>query len=230
MDKKLLILQSNYIPWKGYFDMINLADEFIIYDEVQYTKNDWRNRNKIKTLNGIQWITIPVTHSLSQSIRETRISDLKWNRKHWNMISQSYARSPYFKEFKDQFESLYMDRKELHLSEINYTFIKAINEILGIKTHVVWSSNYVLKGEKSERLVNLCKQAYATHYITGPAAKDYLNEALFKAEGIEIVWMDYSGYLEYNQLFPPFEHGVSVLDLIFNEGRHGNKFLKSFIH
>jgi hypothetical protein len=230
MDKKLLILQSNYIPWKGYFDMINMADEFIIYDEVQYTKNDWRNRNKIKTQNGIQWITIPVNHSLSQSIRDTKISDIKWNRKHWNMVSQSYAKARHFNDFRDRFESLYMDRKELHLSEINYTFIKAINEILNIKTRISWSSEYELEGEKSERLVSLCKQTGSTHYITGPAAKQYITQDLFQGAGIEIIWMDYAGYPEYNQLFPPFEHGVSALDLIFNEGRNANKFLKSFIH
>ena len=110
MNKRHQILQSKKIPWTRYVDMIGIADEDIIYDEVQYTKNDWRNRNKIKTQNGSQWITIPVTHSLSQSILDTKITDKKWNRKHWNMVSQSYARAAHFRDFRDRFESLYMDR------------------------------------------------------------------------------------------------------------------------
>jgi hypothetical protein len=210
--------------------MINMADEFIIYDEVQYTKNDWRNRNKIKTQSGVQWITIPVKHSLSQSIRETKVSDLMWNRKHWNMISQSYARALCFKDFRDQFESLYLDQKELYLSEINFNFIKTINAILGISTRMSWSSDYVLSGNRSERLIALCKQTGSAEYITGPAARDYLELDSFEEAGIKITWMDYSGYPEYNQLFPPFEHGVSVLDLIFNQGINASKFLKSFIN
>ena len=125
--KKLAILQSNYIPWKGYFDMINMVDEFIIYDCVQYTKNDWRNRNKIKTLNGVQWITIPVEQKeLSQKICDTKVCLPNWNKKHWQTIVTNYSKAPYFKAYKSVLEQLYLETDTLYLSEINVKFIKDI--------------------------------------------------------------------------------------------------------
>jgi hypothetical protein len=224
-EKKVAILQSNYIPWKGYFDIIKMVDEFIIYDDVQYTKNDWRNRNKIKTNNGILWLTIPVNHSISQKINEIKILNKSWRIKHWNTISQNYSKTKYFREFKEIFEKLFT-LEEDYLSIINYNFIIEINKILNIKTKISWSSDYKLIEGKTERLIELCKQANATEYISGPSAKNYLNEELFSAENLKLTWMDYSGYPEYNQLFPPFEHRVSIIDLIFNEGPNSNKFMK----
>jgi hypothetical protein len=226
--KKIAILQSNYIPWKGYFDMINSVDEFILYDTAQFTKNDWRNRNKIKTHNGINWLTIPVKHSISQKINEIQVLNDLWKIKHWKTISQSYSKSIFFKDYKTLFKDLYLNISETFLSKINYNFICEINKILGIKTKISWSTDYDLIGGKTERLVDLCKQAQATEYITGPAAKSYINEKMFLSEDIKITWMDYSGYPEYNQLFPHFEHGVSILDLIFNEGPNAAKYMKSF--
>ena len=224
-EKKVAILQSNYIPWKGYFDIINSVDEFILYDEVQYTKNDWRNRNKIKTPDGLLWLTIPVYHSLSQKINEIKISDKIWGKKHWKTISQNYSKAKYFKEYKDIFEKLYNIEEE-YLSIINYNFIIEINKILNIKTKISWSTDYKLVQGKTERLVDLCRQSGATEYISGPSAKDYINEELFHNENIKIKWIDYSGYPEYKQLFPPFEHGVSVIDLIFNEGINAINYMK----
>ena len=227
--KKIAILQSNYIPWKGYFDLINMVDEFIFYDEVQYTKNDWRNRNKIKTPQGIQWLTISVRQeSLDQKIKDTKISDKKWNIKHWRTISQNYSKSKYFKDYKDIFEELYLTCDEEYLSEINYKFITTINEILGIKTKLRWSSEFELVDGQTEKLLGICKDCNADIYLSGPAAKDYFNEDLAKQENIKVEWMDYSGYKEYEQLNPPFEHGVTILDLIFNEGDRAKEFMKSF--
>ncbi len=227
--KKVAILQSNYIPWKGYFDLINMVDEFILYDEVQYTKNDWRNRNKIKTPQGIQWLTIPVRQeSLDQKIKDTKISDKKWNIKHWRTISQNYSKSKYFKDYKDIFEELYLKCDEEYLSQINYKFITTINEILEIKTKLRWSSEFELVDGQTEKLLGICKDCNADIYLSGPAAKDYFNEDLAKQENIKVEWMDYSGYKEYEQLNPPFEHGVTILDLIFNEGDRAKEFMKSF--
>jgi len=227
--KKIAILQSNYIPWKGYFELINMVDEFVFYDEVQYTKNDWRNRNKIKTSQGIQWLTIPVRQeSLEQKIKDTKITDKKWNIKHWRAISQNYAKAKYFKEYKEIFEELYLGCDEEYLSQINYKFITAINEILGIKTKLRWSSEFELVDGQTEKLLGICKDCNADVYLSGPAAKDYFDEELAKLENIQVEWMDYSGYKEYNQLHLPFEHGVSILDLIFNEGPNATKFMKSF--
>jgi len=227
--KKIAILQSNYIPWKGYFDLINMVDEFIFYDEVQYTKNDWRNRNKIKTSQGLQWLTIPARQeSLEQKIKDTKITDKKWNVKHWRAVSQNYAKAKYFKEYKDIFEPLYLACEEEYLSQINYKFITTINEVLGITTKIRWSDEFELIDGQTEKLLGICKDCNADIYLSGPAAKDYFDEDLAKKENIQVEWMDYSGYGEYNQLFPPFEHGVSILDLIFNQGPHAKEFMKSF--
>ena len=229
MSRKVAILQSNYIPWKGYFDLINMVDEFVLYDDVQYTKSDWRNRNRIKTRNGAQWITIPVSQeSLSQRICDTKVANRRWREKHWKSICQWYPKAPFFKTYKGIFEDLYLGDNESYLSRINYTFITAVNGILGIGTKVSWSVDYDVVEGRTKRLVNLCKQTGATEYISGPAARNYIEEDLFDNEGICVSYMDYSGYPEYDQLFPPFEHSVSIIDLIFNKGPDAPKYMKSF--
>ena len=230
MSKKIAILQSNYIPWKGYFDLINMVDEFILYDDMQYTRRDWRNRNKIKTPQGLQWLTIPVEikGKFFQKINETKISEKDWAKKHWQSILHNYSKTKYFKYYKDIFEELYLKCDEEYLSEINYKFISTINEILGIKTKIRFSSEFELFEGQTEKLIGICKQCNADVYLSGPAAKDYFDEVVAQKENVKVEWMDYRGYSEYNQLFPPFEHGVSILDLIFNEGLNATKFMKSF--
>ena len=216
--KKVAISQSNYIPWKGYFDLINKVDEFILYDDAQFTRRDWRNRNKIKTLNGLQWLTIPVDvkGKYFQKIKETKISDKNWGMKHWQQIKQNYSKARYFKKYKDMFAELYLNCNEEYLSKINYKFIITINQILGIKTKIKFSDEFEICGNQTEKLLNICKQCEANIYISGPAAKNYFDEQLAKKNNIQVQWMNYSNYDEYEQLFPPFEHGVSILDLIFN--------------
>ncbi len=227
MPKRIAILQSNYIPWKGYFDIIGLVDEFIIYDEVQYTKNDWRNRNRIKSATGTQWITIPVyQRSLQQKISETKVSTNNWGIKNWNTLKTNYGRAPYFKLYSQPFEEFYTTFKSPMLSEINLTLIRLICDFLGIRTKISNSAEYVLEGDPTKKLVNLCKQTGATHYLSGPAAKSYIQESMFHEEKITIEWMDYKGYQEYPQLYPPFEHGVSTVDLLFNVGPTSRNFMK----
>jgi hypothetical protein len=228
MAKRVAIVQSNYIAWKGYFDLINSVDEFILYDDMQYTKNDWRNRNKIKNRDGLKWLTIPINNQYGQKIRETVISNSKWNQKHWNSLVHSYYLSKYFYDYKELFENLYLGCQENLLSQINYHFLTAICQILGINTKMSWSMDYRLIEGKTERLIDLCKQAGSAEYISGSAAKAYIDEELFKVEGIKLKYIDYSGYPEYHQLFPPFEHDVSIIDLIFNERPNATKYMKSF--
>ena len=200
--KKIAILQSNYIPWKGYFDMINTVDEFIFYDEVQYTKNDWRNRNKIKTSQGIQWLTIPVRqNNINQLINETKVSDKNWGKKHWKTLMQNYSKAKYFKEYKDIFEELYLNCNEEYLSQINYKFIFAINKILEINTKLRWSNEFKLVGEKTEKIISICKNCNADIYLSGPETKDYFSIELAKKESLKVEWMDYSTYSEYHLLF-----------------------------
>jgi hypothetical protein len=226
--KKIAILQSNYVPWKGYFDLIAQVDEFIIYDEMQYTKNDWRNRNKIKTNKGVEWLTIPVrVESLSQKIEETLIFDKNWSKKHIAALQTNYAKANCFKETRDFVFGLYEEASKLNnLSAINLVFIKGICEFLNIQTKISLSTDYNLIEGKTERLIDLCKQTHASVYLSGPSAKNYLDEKLFNDNDIILEWMDYSGYQEYEQLKPPFGHGVSILDLIFNKGDQSKEYLK----
>ena len=230
MSKKVAIVQSNYIPWRGYFDLINSVDEFILYDDMQYTIRDWRNRNLIKTANGPLWLTIPVDvkGKYVQKIKDVTVSDSQWARKHWASIIHSYSKAKYFSASKELFAGLYSQADERFLSKINHRFISAICQLLGINTTVSWSMDYELLGDKTEKLVNLCKQAGATHYISGPAAKSYLLDELFTNEGITVSYMDYTGYGDYTQLYPPFEPQVSIIDLLFNEGPDATGFMKTF--
>lgn len=229
--KKIAILQSNYIPWKGYFDMINSVDEFVLYDDMQYTRRDWRNRNKIKTPNGLLWLTVPVEvkGKYFQKICETVVSDDKWAKDHWATVKQFYSKAKFFKLYKDVFEEFYLNNVDKELSVINYKLIKIISGILGIETKISWSSDYNLIDGKTERLVSIAKEAGASEYLSGPAARDYIVPEFFAEEGIALSWMDYSGYPEYEQLYPPFEHGVTILDLLFNEGPDASKYMKTFL-
>ena len=227
--KKIAILQSNYIPWKGYFDMINMVDEFILYDDVQYTKNDWRNRNKIQTRQGVQWLTIPTQQKkLSQRIKDTKVQDKRWRKKHWTTLEQNYSKTKYFQKYKDIFKNLYLNSDEEYLSQINYNFITTINKILGITTKIRWSSEFDLVEGQTEKLLGICKDTKANIYLSGASAQSYFDEVLAKKANIKVEWMDYGGYKEYKQRFEPFEHGVTILDLIFNEGTNATKFMKSF--
>ncbi len=229
MKKKIAICQSNYIPWKGYFDMINMVDTFVLYDDVQYTKNDWRNRNLIQTKNGLNWITIPVKQKkLDQLINETEIAQKNWNVKHWKTLEAVYGRAPFFNNYKKEFKELYESCNTSLLSEINKKFICKINEILGISTKIISSKSLELTGDKNERLIDACKKLDANVYLSGPAAKSYIDISLFKNEEIDVEWMEYSGYKEYKQSFFPFEHGVSILDVLFNLGPESIAYLKSF--
>lgn len=232
MDKRILITQSNYIPWKGYFDAINMVDEFVLYDDMQYTKRDWRNRNKIKTANGTKWLTIPVEvkGKYFQKIKETQISDKNWNIDHWNIIKNAYSKTPFFNEYKNYFEELYLGCEEVFLSKINFRFLIGICELLNIKTKFTRSSEFELKGGKSEKLLNICIDSKSNIYFSGPAAKDYLDIDLFNDNNIQVEWLDYTNYKEYGQLFPPFEHGVSIIDLIFNTGKDAFNYMKSKIN
>ncbi len=227
--KKVLITQSNYIPWKGFFDALNLADEFIAYDDAQYTKRDWRNRNRIKTNNGLIWLSIPVSvkGKFNQKISETMISDNQWKNKHWKSLEYNYKKSPCFQEYGHIIKQLYDTAPSQNLSETNHFFTKKICEILDINTQFSQSHDYELIQGKNERLLHLCKQANADVYLSGPSAKSYLDEDLFAKENVLIEYLNYSDYPEYPQLFPPFNHEVSILDLIFNTGPDAKNFMKS---
>lgn len=227
--KKIAILQSNYIPWKGYFDMIAAVDEFIIYDDMQFTKNDWRNRNKIKTPNGLEWISIPAGQSIERLIREVMISDRRWQQKHWRTLETNYRRAPFFKEIATWLEPLYLQTSHENLSVLNRNFIEEICRYLGITTKISNSWDYNLIDGKSERLADLCAQAGGSEYISGPAAQDYIDGKYFSERNIKLTWFDYAGYSEYPQLWGDFNHGVSILDLLFNCGAASPQYMRYII-
>ena len=226
--KKVAILQSNYIPWKGYFDMIAAVDEFILYDDMQYTRRDWRNRNKIKTPQGTVWLTVPVKvkGQYFQKIRDTEIDGFSWAATHWKSLAQHYARAPYLKEIQKWLEPLYMDRIYSHISILNLTLLEAICRYLSIHTKISNSWDYTLADGKTKRLADLCRQAGGTEYVSGPAAKDYIDEQIFTDCGIKLTWFDYEGYPEYPQLWGEFTHFVSILDLLFNCGKNSSRYMR----
>ena len=226
MGKKVAILQSNYIPWKGYFDLIRSVDEFIILDEVQFTQQDWRNRNVIKTQQGLQWLTIPVNATSKQKINEVEVSQPRWHIKHWKTISQNLRRSAYFERYEAELDQVYQSAGELRfLSQINLHFLTVVNQWLGIQTRITSSEDYPAPNERTERLVSICRLAAATEYVSGPAAKDYLDESLFREAGIAVRWFNYDGYPEYPQLYGVFEHRVTILDLLLNTGPDALRYL-----
>jgi len=229
--KKVAILQSNYIPWKGYFDMIAAVDEFILYDDMQYTRRDWRNRNQIKTPLGVQWLTVPVQvkGKYDQKIKETAIDGSGWAITHWKALAQNYRRAPHFDEIAEWLEPLYIAESYTLISQLNRRFIEAICHYLGIKTVISNSWDYTLLDGKTERLADLCKQAGGTEYISGPSAKDYVEERIFSGMDITLTWFDYAGYPEYPQLWGEFTHGVTILDLLFNCGQDAPRYMR-YVH
>jgi WbqC-like protein family len=229
--KKIAILQSNYIPWKGYFDLIAAVDEFILYDDMQYTRRDWRNRNRIKSPQGVQWLTVPVKVKgrYNQTIRETEIDGTAWAEGHWKSLCQHYRRAPCFQEVAALLEPLYRRRCHSHLSLLNREFIDTVCAYLGISTRISWSWEYTLAEGRTERLVELCAQAGGTEYLSGPAAGDYLDGALFDRRNITVSWFDYAGYPEYPQLWGGFTHELSILDLLFNCGKSAHRYMRHVI-
>lgn len=224
--KKVAILQSNYVPWKGYFDLIASVDEFIIYDDVQYTKNDWRNRNQIKTPTGRQWLTIPVRQGLDQTIREVEIANPRWPDKHLKTLQANYSRAPYFEEVSEFLAPIYAQGSSGSLSAINVLFIKSICEFLQICTQISDVREFDVSGDRNERLVALCQATNADCYVSGPSAQGYLNTKLFAAQNLRVEWFDYSNYAAYTQLWGPFVHHVSVLDLLYNCGSSARMYLQ----
>jgi len=224
---RVAILQTCYIPWRGYFDIIGAVDTFVVYDDVQYSKNHWYNRNRIKTANGTHWLTIPVSlpNGLQTTIEDVEVSSFA--DKHWASISQAYARAPYFKQESAWFKELLFDAGQHQLlSDANCMLLGEIAHKVGIKTRIIRSSSLGIEGDQTGRLVDICSHLGATTYLSGPAAKTYLQAGRFTEAGIAVEWMDYAGYAEYPQLHGPFEPAVSIIDLLFNTGPDAVRYMK----
>lgn len=226
---KLVALQSNYIPWKGYFDLLRTADLFVVYDSVQYTKNDWRNRNMLVGPNGPTWLTIPIQTAgqPTQRISEAKVTDSRWARKHWLTVRQALAKRPHFARYEHEWESWFTEAAQLELlHDINKVFLRGLAGQLGISTAIVDDTEFeITSGTATERLVALCQSAGASTYITGPAGLSYLDLEAFRASAIGVEVIDYGHYPSYAQLAEPFTQSVSVLDLLANVGSGANSHL-----
>jgi hypothetical protein len=225
---RICIIQSCYVPWKGFFDLIGRCDEYVIFDGVQYVKGHWHNRNRIKAANGVQWLTIPVITKgrYEQSIDQVEI-EKPWADKHWRALELAYKRAPYFEQLAPTVRSWYeRAEKEPRLTEVNAIFLHGIAELLGLKTRIVRDTAYPVQGVKTERLLGIARAAAADRYLSGPSARGYFDESMFTAAGITPEWMSYEGYPEYNQLHGGFEHAVTALDLLFNVGPEASRYLR----
>ena len=215
---KVVILQSSYIPWKGYFDLINDADIFVFFDDVQFTSRDWRSRNKYKTKDGSKWLTVPVGSNRGKLINEITIPDRHWQKKHFKSLVSSYSTCKYFGSYLYILERFYIDNQWSSLHKMNQFIIKELAALLGISTKFIDSSSIKSDGKNQYKLLDIAKSLNASEYISGPSAKSYINKEVFESENIQVTWKDYSNYPEYMQIHPPYDPYVTILDLIFHVG------------
>jgi hypothetical protein len=218
--KQIAIIQSAYVPWKGFFDLINRCDEYVILDTVQFSKGHWHNRNRIKTRRGLAWITIPVMTAgcLEQHIEDVVIAK-PWADQHWRALEQNYRDAEFFSTLSGTVRRWYEAASlETHLTVVNEIFLRGIVNLLGIRTEITRDRIYDPQGTRDDRVLDICLKAGATNYLSGPSARAYLDERKFDRAGIQVEWMAYSDYPEYPQLWGTFQHQVSILDLLFNNG------------
>jgi len=225
--KKIAISQPNYIPWKGVFDLINQVDVFVFLEDVQYTKADWRSRNKIITDNGTKWLSVPVNSKgkYHQMIYEAEICrKTDWQQQHFNLFRRYYRKAKYFYDYEWLLEDFYKAKSWNHISDFNMYSTKTIANLLNIKTEFISSLTLNCSGTKDDKLISICKKAGADYYLSGPAARNYIIPEKFEKENIQLKYMQYI-YPDYEQVFQPFDHYVTVLDLIFNCGENAAYYI-----
>jgi hypothetical protein len=226
---RIAIIQSCYVPWRGFFDLIGRCDEYVMFDHTQYTKRHWHNRNRIKTAAGVEWLTIPVITKgrFEQLIDQVEI-EKPWAEKHWRTIEHAYARAPFFPTLGPVVRGWYeRAAKEALLTEVNAIFLQEIGGLLGLSTRLVRDGAYPAEGAKTEKLLHIVQAAGADRYLSGPSAKAYFDEAMFTGAGISVEWMSYDRYAAYPQLHGDFEPAVSILDLLFNTGSDASRYLSA---
>lgn len=227
-EKTVCILQPGYLPWLGFFHQMSRSDIFVLYDDVQYDKHGWRNRNRIKSANGPQWMTVPVRH---KGLGLPRLVDVEidnqtaWGRKHLASIRQAYAKAPYLNRYLPELEEVYRT-KWMRLVDLDMRIIQLLSRWLDVGSRMVRSSELSISGERSERLVRICQYFGATRYLSGPSAQAYLNTHLFAQEGIEVEWHAYR-HPVYAQLHGEFVPQMSTLDLLLNCGKESKAIVIS---
>jgi hypothetical protein len=224
--KKVAIIQSNYLPWKGYFDIIHDVDLFVFHDDLKYTKQDWRNRNQLKNGDTKLWITLPVGAKAERlNIDQVTLSSADWQTNHWNLIKQTYGKAAFFTHYADFFEEVYLRRKWNFLSELNQYLIKAICGLLDVKTPFINSGDLNLPGNRTDKVINIVKAVGGTSYLSGPTAMNYIEKEKFESAGIELVFKSYEGYPEYPQNGFPFDHQVAIVDILFHTGPKAHHYI-----
>lgn len=229
--RKVAAVQSCYVPWKGYFDIINQVDVFVFHDCVQYTKQDWRNRNQILVNGKKRWLTIPIQkHAVTARVNEVEVDQGQaWVRRHGSLLSQAYGQAPFFGEVMDLMGPFLGDQgsasSSKSLSVLNQAMTRCLASYLGIKTKLVDSSELDLRGKGTDRLLDILEKLGGNSYLTGPKAKEYIEPEKFKEKGIELAYKDYSGYPEYPQFSKKIDHHVSILDLLFHVGPKASDYI-----
>lgn len=224
---RVAILQPSYLPWLGFFEQMSHSDKFVLLDDVQYTRRDWRNRNRIRVKEGWAWLTVPVLQKskFSQSLLETRIDNsVSWRKKHLESLRQHYCKAPFFEKYFPRCQQVY-EKDWTFLFDLCQETIHLLKEEIGIDTPLLRSSEMKTCGEKTQRLISICRELGATHYLSGEAASDYIEEEDFTSQGIELEYQKYQ-HPVYPQRYPGFEPYLSTIDLLFNCGEQSLNILK----
>ena len=218
--------QPQYLPWLGYFDKIRRADVFCFLDNVQYKKNDWQNRNRIKTAQGWQWVTVPVRYRFPQKINEVAINNaVAWKAKHFQTLITNYSRAPYFKKYAPIFEQVYSQDWE-RLSDLNIVFIERLRASLGLdQGTTVKASDFDLREDPTDRLIDICKSINADTYLSGQDGTNYMDLERFTQSGIRVIIQNFN-HPVYSQIFNDFRSHMSVVDLLFNCGPESQQKIK----
>lgn len=229
MSRQVAIIQSSYIPWRGYFAIIARCDAFIFLDSVQFTRRDWRTRNRIKTPIGPLWLSVPVRQkgNYRTPVDGITTAEKGWTRQHLRSIEANYRRAPHFSTVFPALETAYATAAaEASLAAVNQRLTAALCDLLGIATPLLRDIDLVERErldslDPTARLVDLAAAADATTYLSGPSARSYLDEAAFTARGVAVAWMDYGNLPEYQQLWGQFDPSLSIVDALLNLGAEG---------
>jgi len=224
---KIAILQPSYIPWIGYFDQMDRVDRFVYLDDVQFTRRDWRNRNRIRTPQGSAWLTVPILQKsrYRQSLKDARIDPSSpWRRKHCEALRSNYSRAPYFDLYFPALKSIY-NKDYRFLTDLCYVGIEFLAKSLKINTPTLRSSEMKAEGSKGGRILGICENLQAKHYLSGDSAENYLDPEAFEARRIGLEFQRYR-HPEYKQCFPGFVPYLSAVDLLFNCGEKGLEILR----
>ena len=228
---KVAIAQPTYLPWLGYFDLLDQVDQFVVLDTVQFEKQSWQQRNRIKTPTGLLWLTIPVVFRgrLSQRIVDVEIREAEFWSGHLRALELNYRRAPFFDKYYPELSELMRSASsELRLAELTIALLHWLVEVLGIKTPIVRSSELPVEGKRTHLLAEICGLLGAKSYVSPLGSAAYLlnDLTILNSRGVEVVFQNYEHPM-YRQLFPPFQAHASVIDLLFNEGSNSLATIRS---